>query len=197
MLAPRPTSKRLRVLEHRLVFLRASADSLQTLAEEGERILSADSMSERPALLAFPIRASIVAMVCATIEGFLQDLVNETKKVLGLDSEPGKPLRGSALNMAKDFFKNSARLAFPDQTKVWIELTALVELRHSLVHVWGQIDDVDRRKAVENLQSVKISEAGEVNLTADVVTEALRIMREFADELQTHMGGTQGITNGA
>lgn len=196
VLSPRPTSERLRALEFRLSFLRASSDTLEALAKAGEDILNADASSPRPSLNRYTVRASIVIMICATIDGFLMNLGNEIKEVEMLPVGPNE-LRGSSLDNAAKFFKKVALLRFPDQTQTWSKLKTLFELRHALVHSWGYITDEPKRKRIaETLQGVVVSKNGEANLEATAVEEALRVMRDFADELEAYQRGPQGSADG-
>jgi hypothetical protein len=120
------------------------------------------------------------------IEGVLMDLVDATKETEGLGQAPSE-LRGSPLDKARNFFKKVALLRFPDETQTWVKLKALFELRHAIVHTWGKIGDERRKKTVESLHGVIVSQ-GRANLDASTVDEALRVMRKFADELETHLG---------
>jgi hypothetical protein len=181
-------------LTHRLIHLRGYCDSLQALAEAGEQKLEVDRASQRPKLSPYPMRASIIVMICASIEGILMDLGNETKRGEGFTLAPND-LRGSSLEKASNFFKKVALLRFPDQTQTWSKLKALFELRNALVHAWGQVADRSKRK-VASLQGVVVSETGEANLDAVGVGEALRIMRDFADELEAYLGGPQDRASG-
>ena len=125
MLGPRPTSERLRAIEFRIDFLRASLDSLQALAEAGDEILEADTASPPRKLIPYTIRASIIVMACAMIDGCLVDLTNEnqgrSEKVrLRIQRRPRIIPRQSA----SIFFKKVARLGFPDETQTWSKLKA-------------------------------------------------------------------------
>lgn len=195
MLAPRLTSERLRAIEFRLGFLHASLDSLQALAEAGEEILTADAASPPRKLSPYTIRAPIIVMACATIDGFLVDLANEIRKVERLTLGPND-LRGSSLDKARTFFKKVARFRFPDETQTWSKLKAFFELRHALVHTWGHITDEGKRKMIAELKEVDVAESGEAHLGAAAVGEALRVMRHFANELQVSLSGPQDHGDG-
>lgn len=195
MLAPRPTSERLRAIEFRIAFLHASLDSLQALAEAGEEILKADAASPHRQLNPYTIRAPIIVMACATVDGFLVDLANEIRKVEGLTLSLSD-LRGSSLDTARTFFKKVARLQFPDETQTWCKLKVYFELRHALVHRWGYITDEGKRRVIAELKDIDVAESGEANLGAATVGEALRVMRDFANELRAYLSRPQGSGDG-
>jgi hypothetical protein len=185
----------LRAIEFRIGFLRASLDSLQALAEAGEEILEADAASPPLKLIPYTIRASIIVMACAMIDGCLLDLANKIKEVERLTLGPND-LRGSSLDKARVFFKKVARLGFPDETQTWSKLKAYFELRHALVHTWGHITDEGKRKLIADLKGVCVSESGEANLGAAAVGEALLVMRDFANELQKFLRDPQNHGDG-
>ena len=183
-----------RALGHRANHLRASRSDLEALATAGERILKTDAAAHEPTLSSYTIRASIIVMICATIDSILMDLATETRKTEGLTPDP-TDRRGSSLEPSKEFFKKVAQLRFPDETETWSRLKNLFELRDAIAHEWGRINEEARRKAVEAL-GVVVSETGEVRLDAATVREALSIMQSFTDELEAYLGGDQKPTDG-
>jgi hypothetical protein len=195
MLGPRPTSERLRAIEFRIGFLHASLDSLQALADAGDEILKVDAAPPPRKLIPYTIRASIIVMACATIDGCLVHLANKIREIEKLTLGPND-LQGSSLDKARTFFKKVARLRFPDETRTWCKLKVYFELRHALVHSWGHITNEGKRKMVADLKDVDVSDSGEVNLDAAAVGEALRVMRDFANELQEFLSDPQYHSDG-
>jgi hypothetical protein len=190
MLGLRPTSERLRDIEFRIGFLHASLDSLQALADAGDEILKADAASQPRKLIPYTIKASIIVMACAMVDGCLVDLTNKIREVERLTSGPND-FRGSFLDKAKTFFKKVARLRFPDETPTWSKLKAYFELRHALAHEWGHVTDQERRKKIADLKDIYVSESGEVNFGDAAVVGALQVMRDFANELQKYLSEPQ------
>lgn len=177
-----------RELRHRVIHLRASCKDLAALARAGEDILRADELT-RPKLSKYTIRASIIVMACATIEGILVDLCAATAKAERLEFNR-EDRKGRSLDRVKAFFKEVAHLRFPDQTDNWGNLEALFLMRNGIAHRWGHLREKDWTR-VRSLMGVTIDADGEVNLDAEAVGGALRTIRKLAAELEEYLDGDQ------
>jgi hypothetical protein len=135
-------------------------------------------------------------MICATVESILRDLVDEAKRINGLSAELENGRRGAILEKISRFFKNEARMQFPDDTVTWSKLRALFELRNAVAHAWGRVGHERRKTLIKPLQEVFVSGTGEINLRASAVDEALSVMRDFGEELQDRLARPSGDVNG-
>lgn len=176
---------------HRFVRLRWSFADLRDFARESEELLERRHReardTDRFALSPFIVRGSILVMACGVLESFVTAFCDLLYQAQGFALSPGD-LRGSGIERARTYIKKIAGLPFPDD--LWLNLLALFNVRHAIVHANGRLRDTGRIQSVRQyFPSIAIDANGEVWPEAEAIGTALDLLVSFTDQMEQEIVG--------
>ncbi|AFY37639.1 hypothetical protein Lepto7376_1286 [[Leptolyngbya] sp. PCC 7376] len=125
----------------------------------------------------------VVIGLCALIEAFLLELVNEEEK-----KNPSNPSNGNGLKRHQDYLSQAKRIDFGKISR-WSSFKHIYDLRNALIHSYGGlietrwIKKVDKAAKLLKVESSIISKR-RIRLTTDDLLTFHKIIEELFYELQ-------------